>query len=413
MKYQREHINFRIFFETLNNYNVQIESDADESPVLNSGEVIGSIITFGVYQQNSEEIFSSLEADDEILFINQLIAKKEGYLIKNNNTRSLLGIVTQAHLNGEDVYIITVNDISEIYVERTEQYQQMILITLMLIAVTIISVSIILRKITAPLNVLTTASQEIAGGAYNKRTEINSKDEIGILSDNFDKMAQAVEEKIQSLEQEICAREDFVSNFSHELKTPMTSIMGYADMLRSYESDPETQIKAANYIYEESKQLNILSLKLMELMSLSEGHIEQISVDAQSLKINTSDDIVKQQFESATIIADKLLIQKVLSNLINNSKNAGANEIAVSGEIKDGNYIISVTDNGCGISEEEIQKITQPFYQTDKVRSKKSSGFGLGLALCEKILFAHGTKLKIESIPNRYTCMKFELKLNI
>src|SRR5699024_676139 len=97
------------------------------------------------------------------------------------------------------------------------------------------------RRMTRPLALLNRASGEIAAGAYDRRTAVPGDDEIAQLSRSFDHMAAAVEDKVAQLELSVRQRDDFMGAFTHELKTPMTSIIGYADMLRSMHCDPDEQ----------------------------------------------------------------------------------------------------------------------------------------------------------------------------
>ena len=127
------------------------------------------------------------------------------------------------------------------------------------------------RKIaTTQVTVLTDAGAQIAAGDYARRTDLHTGDEIEELSRSFDKMADAVQEKIADLEADVQRREDFVGAFTHELKTPMTSIIGYADMLHTMQTDPDEQREAAAAIVHEGRRLEALSRKLLALLGLNE-----------------------------------------------------------------------------------------------------------------------------------------------
>ncbi len=125
------------------------------------------------------------------------------------------------------------------------------------------------RRLTRPLARLEQTSRQIAAGDYGRRTALRTGDELASLSASFDEMADAVQEKIEQLQENLQAREDFVAAFTHELKTPITSMLGYADLLRSAETTPQTRQLAAQYIYQESRRLEQLGGKLMALMQLA------------------------------------------------------------------------------------------------------------------------------------------------
>lgn len=124
------------------------------------------------------------------------------------------------------------------------------------------------RRVTRPLTALQTASEKIADGEYTQRTQVKTDDEIGALSRSFDAMAAAVEGKINELSKTTQSQQDFIAAFTHEVKTPMTAMLGYADLMRARPDDTETQREAAGYIYHETQRLENLSRSLLALMGL-------------------------------------------------------------------------------------------------------------------------------------------------
>ena len=143
--------------------------------------------------------------------------------------------------------------------------------------------ALLARRLTRPLAVLTDAGAQIAAGDYARRTDLHTGDEIEELSRSFDKMADAVQEKIADLEADVQRREDFVGAFTHELKTPMTSIIGYADMLHTMQTDPDEQREAAAAIVHEGRRLEALSRKLLALLGLNEEGVELTAVPLPAL----------------------------------------------------------------------------------------------------------------------------------
>lgn len=122
-----------------------------------------------------------------------------------------------------------------------------------------------------PLTALQTASEKIADGEYTQRTQVKTDDEIGALSRSFDAMAAAVEGKINELSRTTQSQQDFIAAFTHEVKTPMTAMLGYADLMRARPDDTETQREAAGYIYHETQRLENLSRSLLALMGLDQA----------------------------------------------------------------------------------------------------------------------------------------------
>lgn len=143
--------------------------------------------------------------------------------------------------------------------------------------------ALLAARLTRPLAVLTDAGQQIAAGDYARRTALHTGDEIETLSASFDKMADAVQEKIADLEADVQKREDFVGAFTHELKTPMTSIIGYADILAAMQTDPDEQREAAAAIAHEGRRLESLSHKLLALLGLAECPLTPAAVPLAAL----------------------------------------------------------------------------------------------------------------------------------
>ena len=124
------------------------------------------------------------------------------------------------------------------------------------------------------------AADRIAGGSYHERLDIRQRGEVGDLAKSFNRMAAAVEDKVIELKDEVQRKEDFVANFAHELKTPMTSVIGYADIL--YQKDlSRTEVKdAAWYIWNEGMRLEAMALKMMDLTVLNHQEIPLVDIPA-------------------------------------------------------------------------------------------------------------------------------------
>ena len=279
------------------------------------------------------------------------------------------------------------------------------------------------RRMTRPLALLNQVSGEIAAGAYDRRTAVPGNDEVAQLSRSFDHMAAAVEDKVAQLELSVQQRDDFMGAFTHELKTPMTSIIGYADMLRSVQCDPDEQKEAANAIFHEAKRLESLSRKLLQLLHLSDealtlGPVELERVLAAAEKLMTpvcrkaGVTLRMPALRTFTVRGDADLLIDLLCNLTQNAVKASHEGQIV--EIlcrprRDGAILLGVADAGIGIPAQAVSRVTEPFYMVDKSRARKSGGSGLGLALCSSIARAHGTELRIQSREGRGTCVTVTL----
>ena len=222
-------------------------------------------------------------------------------------------------------------------------------------------------------------------------------------------MADAVQEKIADLEADVQRREDFVGAFTHELKTPMTSIIGYADMLHTMQTDPDEQREAAAAIVHEGRRLEALSRKLLALLGLNEEGVELTAVPLPTLwpRLHAAcpDVTLRTPAAAPTVRGDADLLLDLLCNLVQNAAKAGAPGapvLVLCAQAGDA-VTLTVADRGCGIPPELIPRVTEPFFMVDKSRARRQGGSGLGLALCQRIAAAHGSALRIESEPGRGT----------
>lgn len=318
------------------------------------------------------------------------------------------------------LYFVTQWDISKTVGQQDTMRQVFFRCYALAMAVGMAMLGFLSAFLSRPLKRMSGAARRMARGDYQERLAVRGRDEIGELAESFNQMAGAVEEKIQRLRDAAREKEDFVANFAHELKTPLTSIIGYADMLYQRELPREEVRKSSWYIWNEGMRLEALSLKLMDLIVLGRQEFILQEMPAQELLRDVSEGLwplflerqveLSLRAEAAYIRVDYDLFKTLLINLVDNSLKAGSRRIDLSGEIQGEEYRICVRDDGCGIPEEELSRITEAFYMVDKARSRKQHGAGLGLALAERIARIHGCGLVFESGEGRGTAVSFRLK---
>ena len=223
--------------------------------------------------------------------------------------------------------------------------------------------------------------------------------------------------------QDAAARqESFMGSFAHEMKNPMTSIIGYAELIRSQMLTPEEEQDAANYIFSEGKRLESLSFKLLDILVLKKKTAElQPCSPAQLVggtvehlrRVYAEKNIVLQcRCEEGMCMLEPDLVKSLLVNLLDNARKAmdgGGNIYVVSEMLPDG-CRIRVLDTGRGIPQEEIAHITEAFYRVDKSRSRAQGGVGLGLSLCSEIVQLHNGTMSFASRVGNGTCVTVELK---
>ena len=292
--------------------------------------------------------------------------------------------------------IYVVNNVTSVY----EQIWRLIVICIIIgVVVSVIAgtcMILFLRQALEPLERLRQEADAISEGEYKGRIQIRGSDELAVLSRSFNKMVESVEQHISEVEEVSEARKRMIYALSHEMKTPVTAISGYAYALRSIKMNEEQQYEALEFVELEAKRLERLSGKLTELVGLSVDTCELAQINLQDMKkqlemIMSGREGVTLQFEEGSIIGDMDLLLMLITNLCDNAWKADATEILVK---VTGNGIW-VKDNGKGISENDIKHIFDTFYQGDMSRNQE--GFGLGLALCQKIAELHHTKLQVKS----------------
>ena len=306
-------------------------------------------------------------------------------------------------------------DLNSVYEARDVQQQMYFTIYIVVVIFGILTSIVLSFALTSRLHRLTTAVRRISGGDLSIRSRIQSKDEFGQLSRDFDAMADKLQENIARLESDIERQESFMGSFAHELKTPMTSIIGFADLLRQDSLDENTRMMAAEYIYTEGHRLERLSFKLLDLILLKKDSLvmkrvwlgsflfEVEKALSPSMKQKGIRLVCKAEQKRAAFEPD--LVKSLLYNLIDNAAKAmdSGGIIAVKGTAIPGGCQFQVADNGRGMEPSELTKITEAFYRVDKARSRSQGGAGLGLALCKQIVELHNGSIHFDSQPGKGT----------
>ena len=275
--------------------------------------------------------------------------------------------------------------------------------------------------LTRPLHALTRVSRELAAGNLEKRVRVTSRDEIGQLSEEFNAMADKLQENIAGMKAAMERQEEFMGSFAHELKTPMTSIIGYADLLRSQELTEQDRRAAANYVFSEGKRLESLSLKLLDLLVLEKDEVPMQPCSPKAMIESTAREfypILKKQnislacsCKKGSCLLEPDLFKSLLYNLMDNARKAmdGGGRIMIQSEMLPDGCRFRVVDDGRGMPPEALQRVTEAFYRVDKSRSRAQGGAGLGLALCSRIVELHSGTIEFSSREGVGTCVTVEL----
>lgn len=381
------------------------------------GQSDGRLLRISDEEKNVLYTSDGFGMDDELLLQTgeniktyRIIQEKDKYYVHTGTTVNALNRI---------LYLENMKDVSEVFTERTMGFSLYRKVTLVMLFAGMLIMQIISSLLTKPVRLLTEATKRMAAGDYAYRAKQISQDELGQLTKDFNSMAGALEQNIEKLEEEIEAKEEFMGAFAHELKTPLTAIIGYADMLRSHKLDEEKSIMSANYIYTEGKRLEAMSLRLLDIIVAGKEEAE-----LQEVPVEPVFDYLEDMFagsrnmefhfthEPGTVLAEVNLIKTVLVNLVDNACKASEEGglIEISGRALENGYCFAVRDYRIGIPEAELHKITKAFYMVDKSRARSKNGAGLGLALCVEILKIHHSGLKIESEAGEGSCFSFVLE---
>lgn len=333
------------------------------------------------------------------------------------------GVVILSQISaGDTVLELTARfDLSSVYQTRISQQKLYVTVYLAVVCFGILASAILSYILTRPMQKLTRTVRLITGGDLSRRSKLKSHDEIGQLSRDFDVMADKLQENIGKLESDIQRQESFMGAFAHELKTPMTSIIGFSDLLRQGNLDENTRMMAAEYIYSEGHRLERLSFKLLDLLLLNKDKIvfqqvllESFVTDVQRVLtpgLENSDIRFICRSQHGRVALEPDLVKTLLYNIVDNSKKAidGNGVIALRATVIPGGCQFQITDNGRGMEQTELSKITEAFYRIDKARSRSQGGAGLGLSLCRQIAELHNGSIQFASQPGKGTCVTVTL----
>lgn len=271
-----------------------------------------------------------------------------------------------------------------------------------------------------PIRKITRGADEYAAGNFEAKIDVHSNDEIGYLAASLNYMAN----ELNSLEED---QRKFVSNVSHDFRSPLTSIKGYVEAILDGTIPVEMQDKYLNIILFETERLNKLTKSLLELNKYGTHGImlDKIDFDINytiRMTVQTFEGICKEKRISFNLIltgdtlfvtGDMSKIQQVIYNLIDNAIKFSHADSSITVETTEKNdkVFVSVKDTGIGIPKDSVNKIFDRFYKTDLSRGKDKKGTGLGLSIVKEIVQAHGENINVISTEGVGTEFIFTLPL--
>ena len=395
-------IQLQYFFKTrLDEYTICVRYQEIDGTLVNDAEHGYFVYNHTVLSLDDVENNDYNSIANETISYGTLHYQDSEYLICKYTTKNRLSI-----------YHLTCIDYAKDKLRNLTMY--MIVITFSVMVVMSIIVALILRHSLRSLKELNATAADIAKGNYDKRVNVRGKNEIATLGTTFNQMAEAVETRTKSLEESERQKTLFMGNLTHELKTPLAAISGYAQTLLTVRLDEADEAEALGYIDEECKRLERLSKKMLRLLELdTEQKLELHEIPVRQLfertgrlcrkLLETKGVTLQYEEHGECFLVEEDLMTEVLVNLVDNANKASKQGDTIRLIAND--HQILVQDTGCGIPEEEQKKILEPFYMIDKSRSRKNGGAGLGLALTALILKRHDVTLAIESEEGKGTTM--------
>ena len=275
------------------------------------------------------------------------------------------------------------------------------------------------RRLLAPIKTMTEAVREISFNQLDRRLDVRgSKNELKDLAKTFNDMLDRIQKSVQQ-------QNRFVSDASHELRTPISVIQGYTNLLARWGKDDRKVLEESiSALQSEAESMNHLIEELLFLARDDSGTLKITKEQFQLKEIineilyetslmETTHQIVSEKQEDFPVSADRKLIKEAVRILVDNSikYTPAGGTIKLNCYVKNKQAIISVEDNGIGISKEDLPHIFTRFYRTDKSRTKESGGTGLGLTIAKLIIDNHQGKINVWSELNEGTIFRIQLPL--
>ena len=428
--------------ETISNTieEVLLKDGASEKEIESTAKYIaGNDVCAIVYNEKGNELYSSDSLGQLCLLDKQISIGEENYIIKNEPEKFIETIKkenpftinlnssltdTEMILYGEQFksnlvnYYLVINTT----LEPVESYinfimNQYLYVALFVIIAALVVAFFLAKRISSPIVKMKNEANKLAQGDYDVKFESNSFSEINDLATTLD-------DATGKLSQINDLRKDLVANVSHDIKTPLTIIQTYAEMIKDISGDnPEKRNEHLDVIINETEYLNKLVTDMSELSKLQSGIIE-VKKDNFDLKectnkviellkqvLNEKGITLKLNLDDCVIYADEIKMSQVIYNFLSNAiKHSNDNsEITINIIDSENSVRLEVIDNGEGISEESLPYIWDRYYKVDKNFNRTVNSTGLGLAIAKAILEAHNAKYGVESKVNVGSKFYFEL----
>lgn len=381
--------------------NVCIEIVKNENIIYTSNESNRGCIISNQYKDN---FFDNNLSEQTYKLINPIFNTKSLIYAKKYNENITIFVNTSLEPLDNTILILS---------------QQLTIVSIIVLVLAFIIGYFISKRISKPIENINEKAKKLANGNYNFEFDTNSN------IYEIDELANTLNYTKKELAQTDELRRDLLANVSHDLKTPLTMIKGYAEMIRDLNSENvEKRNDNLNVIIEESERLNVL---VEDLLTLSKIQANKDTIVKEKFDlIELINNIVKRYtiykdtegyvFEinspkEIIINADKKKLEQVIYNLINNAINyTGNDKKIIINVIVDHKVRVEIKDTGKGINQEDLPHIWEKYYHSKKKHKRNVIGTGIGLSIVKTILESHGFKYGVESKKNKGTTFYFEIE---
>ena len=342
--------------------------------------------------------------------------QKLSELLNTETRATLLDGVSErlliAHALDGEITLLTALDVSPVYALRRELLRGAAALGLIGLALAGALAIWISGVLTRPLSQLADAAVKLADGDYAAPLPAAKNDEMNALIRAFSRMSAAIDERETALRTQAEERQALIDALAHEMRTPLTAILGGARLLQQSRLSGSQQSELLDTVAREASRLSTMDERLLLLTRLDHEAPVFAPFDSQAMAREALSvfDGVRLEGDDAVFVGERELTILLLRNLVVNAQRAGGKEAVRVTLHPDG---FDVTDYGCGMTKEQIARAFEPFYKADKARTRSAGGAGLGLPLCRKIARLHHGKLHMESEIGRGTrvCYRFDTSL--
>lgn len=317
-----------------------------------------------------------------------------------------------AHALDGEITLLTALDVSPVYALRRELLRGAAALGLIGLALAGALAIWISGVLTRPLSQLADAAAKLADGDYAAPLPAAKNDEMDALIRAFSRMSAAIDERETALRTQAEERQALIDALAHEMRTPLTAILGGARLLQQSRLSGSQQSELLDTMAREASRLSTMDERLLLLTRLDHEAPAFAPFDSQAMAREALSvfDGVRLEGDDAVFVGERELTILLLRNLVVNAQRAGGKEAVRVTLHPDG---FDVTDYGCGMTKEQIARAFEPFYKADKARTRSAGGAGLGLPLCRKIARLHHGELHMKSEIGRGTrvCYRFDTSL--